>query len=187
MDDDKIRRLIQKAINNDNSSIESLIHEFHLKIFRMVYYRTRSKIDSDDITQDVFIKMMKNIKNLRQPEKFSQWLYKIAINTIRDFYRKKFLYSIISLSYDIHTSDDDPDAPIIAKEFWIYFEKMKKKLSKMEAEIFMLRFMDDLTIKEISEVLSKSESTIKTLLYRGIKKFQQNHEFIKLLGDGIHG
>ena len=58
------------------------------------------------------------------------------------------------------------------KEFWRQVEKMLDILSRMEKEVFMLRFFDQLSLKEITAALGKNESTIKTHLYRALKKMK---------------
>ena len=66
---------------------------------------------------------------------------------------------------------------IVRKEFWQKVETMLTQLSKMEKEVFLLRFLDDLGIKEIADVLHKSESTVKTHLYRALGKFKNDQAF----------
>lgn len=61
---------------------------------------------------------------------------------------------------------------ISKKDFWRQIGKMPTSLSAMEKEVFLLRFFDQLTIKEMSAALHKSESTIKTHLYRALSKLK---------------
>ena len=56
-----------------------------------------------------------------------------------------------------------------------------KKLSRWEREVFLLKYLDQLTIREISQVLNKSESTVKTHLYRWVEKFKKSQESIQML------
>ena len=83
---------------------------------------------------------------------------------------------------DTAQTDSDPLNTTLRKEFWHQFEIAMERLSKMEKEVFALRFMDQLGIKEISETLSRSESTVKTHLYRALAKVQQNTELKNLYG-----
>ena len=70
---------------------------------------------------------------------------------------------------------------LLKQEFWKHIGVLLEKLSSMEREVFLLRFMDHLNIKEISQVLKRSESTVKTHLYRALQKFRKEPELINLL------
>jgi RNA polymerase sigma-70 factor (ECF subfamily) len=67
------------------------------------------------------------------------------------------------------------------QDFWKQVEKFLARLSKMEREVFLLRFLDQLMIAEISRVLKQSESTVKTHLYRALIKFKKASSIIKQL------
>ncbi|MCP4681327.1 MAG: sigma-70 family RNA polymerase sigma factor [Desulfobacterales bacterium] len=67
------------------------------------------------------------------------------------------------------------------EEFWKRIKILLDKLSRREQEVFLLRFTDQLSIKEISRVLKKNESTVKTHLYRAINKFKKESELLQLL------
>jgi RNA polymerase sigma-70 factor (ECF subfamily) len=80
-----------------------------------------------------------------------------------------------------------PDAldNLMAKDFWKKVELFLNELSRMEREVFSLRFMDHLSIKEISQTLGKSESTVKTHLYRSISKFKAESSRHQLLQEDV--
>jgi len=84
---------------------------------------------------------------------------------------------------EIHENPDALDN-IMRQDFWKQIELLLKKLPRMEREVFILRFMDHLSIKEISRVLEKSESTIKTHLYRALEKFKNDSSMLQLLEEG---
>ena len=94
--DQKILNLVNRAISGDHASLEDLIGLFHKKIFCMVYYRTGSRMDAEDLTQEIFLKMSKALGRLKNPALFKAWLYRIAVNRIKDYYRKKRLLSFFT-------------------------------------------------------------------------------------------
>ena len=125
--------------------------------------------------------MFKNIRSIRDADRFRSWLYRIALNRIRDFHRKKsvavFLGIRTELDESVQINPDNHNNPVdklMEKEFWRQFYLFTDGLSRREREVFTLRFVDYLGIREIAEVLNKSESTIKTYLYRALKKFKEN-------------
>ncbi|MFO7962913.1 MAG: RNA polymerase sigma factor [Desulfobacterales bacterium] len=183
----KMEVLILEAIEGSREAFERLMDMFHRDIFRMVFFRIRSQMDAEDITQDVFLQAFKHIGGLKKIEHFKAWLYRIAVNKTRDYYRKKKLRSLISFfSENDETGDNsreifesalqDPLKDTINKEFWHQFSVSLDRLSKLEKEVFLLRFIDQLGLNEIARTLSKSESTIKTSLYRALAKIRKDKD-----------
>jgi len=157
----------------------------------MAYYRTGVAMDAEDITQEIFFQMVKSIPKLKDPARFSSWLYRIAINRIKDYHRKKKLLRYFWVSSENDTIEahaqnhiNNPAEGVDKIEFWQEFFQAMGHLSPLEREVFILRFVDQLQIKEIVDVLSKNESTVKTHLYRALKKFKRNTLLHALLEDG---
>ncbi|MCD6485898.1 MAG: RNA polymerase sigma factor, partial [Syntrophobacterales bacterium] len=172
--------LAEEAVAGSEVAFNRLVDLFQEDIFRMAYYRTLSRMDAEDITQSVFIKAFKNISGLQSPERFKSWLFSIALNQVRDFYRKKRLLTMLGLSGKGDDSEQDyteEDAPdpldnLIKQDFWKHVSLFLDKLPRMEKEVFTLRFMNHLGIGEISSILKRNESTVKTHLYRALGKFR---------------
>jgi RNA polymerase sigma-70 factor (ECF subfamily) len=171
--------MVEKAQAGDQTAFHRLVDHFQPEIYRMIFYRTRSQMDAEDLTQDVMLKTYKHIGRLKSPEVFRSWLYRIAVNRVRDYYRKKQIKSMFGMvsmdEENFHESEEMAVAPeavngISRKDFWRQIEQMLTALSRMEKEVFLLRFFDQLTITEMSAALKKNESTIKTHLYRALRK-----------------
>ena len=160
----------------------------------MVYYRIRSRVDAEDITQDVFLKAYQKIASLKDAVKFRGWLFSITLNRIRDFQRKKRFRSLFKVEDDrieSHSDDrsdrDQPEAleHVMRKDFWRQIGMILDRLPKMEREVFLLRFFDHLSLREIAAVLKKNESTIKTHLYRALAKFKKEPVMRQLLNEVV--
>jgi RNA polymerase sigma-70 factor (ECF subfamily) len=189
--DPQLALLVVKAQQGNGKAFEQLFDWFQKEVYRMVYYRTQSQQDAEDLTQEIFIRAYKKISSLKEAGRFRTWLFSIAINRIRDFYRKKRIQNFFSLS-DLDEdalqehSFHDQESPaqiqnLIKQDFWKQVEKFLERLSEMEREVFLLRFLDQLTIAEISRILKQSESTVKTHLYRALIKFKKASSIIKHL------
>lgn len=187
----EIALLAERAQAGNRFSFERLMDMFQGDIFRLVYYRTGSHMDAEDLTQDVFIKAFKGLSGLKDVYRFRPWLFSIAVNRVRDFRRKKkLLFFLKNSEEEMDEWDkadregyDNPEAfnHLVRKEFWENMGIFTNKLSRWEREVFHLRFLDQLGIKEIAMVLSKSESTIKTHLYRALHKFKETPELSSVL------
>lgn len=190
----QLASLVEEARAGSRKAFEQLMSRFQEDIFRMVYYRTRSSMDAQDLTQEVFAQAYKNISKLKAVDRFRSWLFQIALNRVRDFNRKRRFRNLFSAFGDtgehIRTSVDSNSPPkaldnLMAEDFWKQVEIFLNRLSRMEKEVFSLRFMDHLSIKEISQTLGKSESTVKTHLYRSIGKFKADHSMHQLLQEDV--
>ena len=182
--------LVKRAKAGSRSAFAELVDLFQDDIFKMVFYRTRTQMDAEDITQEVFMQAFRKLSGLKKVERFKSWLFSIAINRVRDFFRKKRFRSLFQLSdagNDIKSlntqTHDQPEAidELIKQDFWKQIGLIIDKLSRMEREVFLLRFLDLLSIREISSVLKRSESTVKTHLYRALVKFRKNSSTLQLL------
>lgn len=178
----RLTELVEQASQGNRSAFDRLIDRFQGDIYRMIYYRIRTPMDAEDLTQDVFIRAYRSMNRLREPDRFRSWLFTIAVNRVNDYLRNKRVRSIFKSS-DEQTefypeagrSQQQPEAleQVLKEDFWRQIAQIAKKLSKMEREVFMLRFLDGLSLYEIAQVLKKSESTVKTHLYRALTKFKK--------------
>jgi len=189
--DYQIIELVEKAKDGNKASLGQLVNLFYEDIYFMVYCRTNSRMDAEDLTQGILMQMVKNLARLKDTSRFRSWFFKIAINHVRDFHRKKrwSFFNTTSEMYDfdkeVTDNHNNLENLMMKKEFWKRFHQFAERLSRGEREVFILRFVDHLRIREIGEVLNKSESTIKTNLYRALKKFKQNPELHDLLKGGV--
>ncbi len=186
--DNQITQLVEQIRTGNKASMEQLVDHFYGDIFRMVYYRVPSRMDAEDLTQDIFMQVIKSLPNLKDSRLLKHWLFRIALNRVRDFHRKKSILSFFGST--VETDDDlkvktdshsDPLKNIMHKEFQFQLRKFSESLSRWEREVFTLRFLDQLEIKEIVQILQKNENTVKTHLYRALKKLRKNSELHSLL------
>ena len=182
--------LVKMAKDGSRDAFEQLAGHYYGDIFRMIYYRTQRRMDAEDLTQEVFLKAYKGLSRLTDEKHFKGWLFRIAVNRVRDFHRrKKFLHlfkSITDEEMDAHVdthaqSESGPLEALIRKRFLQESETFLSRLSTMEKDVFVLRFMDQLQINEIATALKKGESTIKTHLYRALSKFKKDRAFQNFL------
>jgi RNA polymerase sigma factor (sigma-70 family) len=95
--DTETATVIHKARAGDNAARETIIKRFHDRIFRLVFYRVKNRSDAEDITQEIFIKVLNNLSKLKNPRRLKPWIYTIAINQVNDFHKKKMLLSFFEI------------------------------------------------------------------------------------------
>ncbi|ACL06118.1 RNA polymerase, sigma-24 subunit, ECF subfamily [Desulfatibacillum aliphaticivorans] len=190
-EENRLISLVRQARSGDRAAFDQLVRLHHERIYRMVFFRSKKQMDAEDLCQEVFVRAFKSLPKLKEESKFTPWLYAIAGNTVRDYYRKRKILSLFQSEPDVEPEQDpdsheaaQPLSHVLQQEFWAQVEKFSKNLSKWEKEIFFLRFMDQLTISEIVEATGKSASAVKTHLYRGIDKYRkQSGTFAKFMED----
>lgn len=181
MDLDEEKELIKSA-QKDTQAFAGLYDLYYPKIFGYCLKRTANLEIAQDITSETFFKALKKLWQFRwRSISFSSWLYKISTNELNR-YSRKGKYKSISLDelreqgLDIVSLHNPQNELIEAQEKLKQhqdFLSCQKKISLLAVkyqEVLTLRFFEQKQIKEIGEILGKSDSTIKSLLRRGIKK-----------------
>lgn len=173
--------LIIKCQKGDLSQFGELYSSYVRKIYDFIYYRTHHKETAEDITSKVFIRTMEKIGHY-DPAKgsFSSWLYRLAKNAIYDHFQSlKFVENIDDI-WDLSTSENivrDSDAKMKLEKI----EKYLKTLKPDQREIIIMRVWDGLSYKEISEILNKSEGSLKVAFARAISKIRDDSTFAMLI------
>jgi len=184
---DQISGWVKAAQSGNRYALNQLIDHYQNDIFRFVYYRIHHQADAEDLTQDIFIQVIKRIYTVKDHTLFKAWLYKIARNRVTDFFRKKrflfFMGTTGDLELDTCETDENisPETELNRKEFTMLLKSLSKDLSKWEREIFLMRFIDDLDIKDIALALDKNENTVKTHLFRALQKFKKQKKIREIL------
>ena len=159
--------MLDKKVNRDNFG---KLYDKHIKkIFNFIYYKTHHKETAEDLTSETFIKALNNLDKFDESKgSFSTWIYKIARNTVIDFYRTKKNSVDIDDIWDLSTDEDilrDLDTAKKLEDVKEYLKTLKSE----QREIVMLRVWEEMSYKEISEVMGKSEASCKMAFSRTIK------------------
>lgn len=181
MDKDELR-LIKKIRNkSDKTAANELISKYYKEIYTYTYKQTLDKELSMDLTQEIFISVLKSINNFDEKKAaFRTWIYKIATNKLVDYYRSKsYKYNnlVVPIEEDIIQDKDDFIKDLENKE------EVKKVLDLVNSmkidlqEIFRLKIFSDYTFIQISTILNIPESTVKTKYYSIIKKLKSEFKY----------
>lgn len=171
---------IQK--HGDKKAANELVSAFYKEIYAFVYRQTGDMQLSMDLTQEIFISMLRSIEAYN-PKKasFKTWLYRIASNKVVDYFRSSD-YRYYYLITDIEECEFFPaDSGNLEAETEnrILAEKIMRCLSMYEFEIqqiMRLKFFSEKTFREIGEILSLSENTVKTKYYKALKNLRKDVE-----------
>jgi len=142
-------------------SFEVLVKKYLKPIYSFVYRYVGNSQDAEDITQETFVKVWKNLKKFNPQKSFKTWIFSIAKNSAIDFLRKK---KTIPFSDEIIDTFADP-APFIPE---LSLSTILEKIPSEYRMILFLHYNDHFTFREIAEVLEESINTIKSRHRRGL-------------------
>ncbi len=171
---------LAKKASHDEQAFEQLYNIFFPKIYQYIYHRVNSKEITEDLVSDIFLKVVRNLPSLKNPEDIKSWTFSIAKNSLIDHYRKagrKKEDSSEAVSDDLTFQTETPEDSLLDQEHSQEILSALNILSEEQQEVIQLRFIHELKIKEIASVMNKSEGAIKGLLYRGLNKLSKHMEF----------
>jgi RNA polymerase sigma-70 factor (ECF subfamily) len=168
---DKI--LFLRVKNKDHEAYGRFYDLYVERIYRFVYFKVSSVDDAKDLTSEVFLKLWQYIKDGKPIHNLNALTYMIARNCVIDFYRAR------ARRDENEEKVADEHITIIDDEGDILIQKIKdaemaevlatlKKLKDEYREVIVLRYLDELSIKEISKILDKSPGSVRVLLYRAL-------------------
>ena len=178
--EEKNRELITTAQNGDESAFAELVKENLPLIYRYLFRLTGNEAVAEDLAQETFVRVWKNLSRFDTEKPFRPWLYRIARNCAYDFLRKKntvpFSYLSESEQLKLESLPDANVSPVEnaeKTETTTFVNTLLSELSEIEREILTLHYLDELSVPEIAEILKKPEETIRTRLRRAREAFRE--------------
>ncbi len=164
------QELVARAARGDVDAFSKLYEQNFDRVYRYLYVRLGNEAESEDITQEVFAKVLEVISSFQWRDvPFASWLFRIAHNKMIDHIRKEKKIERVD-SEETVLSLDDPDPADMAEQN-LQLEKVRHnigRLSPAQREVIWLRFGAGLTTTEVASALGKSTGTVKALQYNGI-------------------
>lgn len=165
-----VRKLVKKPRSKE---ADLLIRSCYDDIYRYVYRQTGNKETAMDITQEIFISMLKGIQTYDSSKSaFRTWLYKLATNKIIDHKRKRVIMEVPLYDMD-YFSTDDFIKEIEDKELAGMIQAKIDTMEVLIQQIFRLRIYGEYTFGEIGAILGQKEATVKTKYHRLIKQLRE--------------
>jgi len=171
----EINQLVAQAKDGDLLAFEKLYDSFVRRIFCYIRIKIQNRQDAEDVLQEVFIKGYKGLSSLRPGKlNFSAWLYKIASNTINDYFRKKYRRpDIVSIdeNFDVPDNYSLYDSLMVESDLKTARDSFKH-LSAPHRNVLELRFFQQLSVSEVAKALHKSRLAVRMIQYRARKKLK---------------
>ncbi len=175
----------QVTKNHDPEAFASLYDLFVARIYRFIFFKVNRKEEAEDLVSEVFLKTWQYLTENtdREIKSFSGLIYQIARNSLVDWYRAKANRPEFSLD----TAPDVENIPgedkmvmnLMVAESAKVLLKQVRQLKQEYQEVILLRYIEELSIKEIAQIVKKSPINVRVTLHRAtniLKKTMQNYE-----------
>ena len=163
--------IVRKYLKGDEEALEVLIKRYLKPIYSFVYKNIGDSEAAEDIAQETFVKMWKNLKKFDKQKKFSAWLFTIAKNASVDFLRRKKT-APLSLVEESLADKNDFTKAIEQKNIIDNFRSVIKKLSPNYQAVILLKEERGLTFREIARLLGEPLNTVKSKYRRALVAFR---------------
>jgi RNA polymerase sigma-70 factor, ECF subfamily len=172
-----VKKRIKQVLKGDQSAFAELVELYKDKVFQICFRMLGNRHEAEDIAQEAFIRAYVNIETFNQKRKFSTWLFRIATNLCIDRIRKKkpdyyldaevagtdglTMYSQVAA--DVQMPEDEVEN----MELQETIQKEISKLPEKYRSVIVLKYIEELPLQEISEILDMPLGTVKTRVHRG--------------------
>lgn len=187
MDIDK--ELVELARNGDKIAFSKLVEKHKRNVYYLAYDLTRNREDAQDISQDVFLRAFRSLKNFRGDSRFSSWLYRITVNVCYSLKENKN-YRIMKERDDIAELNDNrrevkesgnisPERTTESGFIQRHIENALQKLTQKERTVFIMRNYSEMSFDEIVKILKLRPGTVRSLNFKALRKLRSELAFYK--------
>ncbi|HEX7064194.1 MAG TPA: RNA polymerase sigma factor [Bacillales bacterium] len=168
-------QLLAAVSRGDQTAFEAFIHRWHGPLLGYLERMLQDSGRAEDLVQETFIRLIHQLKQKRTPGNARAWLYKVASNLCRDYWRSASYRSEKNILADVPEKADTKTSIVeIYERQETRTEIMKhlNELTDIQREIVILRFYQELKLKEIAEVLDLPAGTVKSRLFHALKSLK---------------
>jgi RNA polymerase sigma factor (sigma-70 family) len=171
------KELLEKVRHPEtkNYGFNLLVRAYQQKVYWHVRKMVIDHDDADDITQEVFIKIYKHIDTFREDSQLFTWIYRIATNECLSFLQRKkrrFFLPIGDVEAEL-TNKLDSSPHLSGDEIQLKLQKALLKLPDKQRIVFNMKYFEDLTYEQISEITNTSVGALKASYHHAVKKIEE--------------
>ncbi|WP_196426752.1 RNA polymerase sigma factor [Lysinibacillus cavernae] len=158
------------------SKIEHLYDKYQRDVYHFALYYTNSREEAEDITQETFFKILKQLDNLKNEEKVKTWILSIARNTAVDIHRKQKIKRLLleKLKWQPNLKEVQKPLEIVEQhEQWRIIQGALMTLKAHDRTIIICRMLKDFTIQETAEILGISEVKVRVDFHRAMTRLRK--------------
>jgi len=175
----KEKKLLYRVqVHRDAEAFGELYDYYITPIYRFIFFKVSVREDAEDLSSEVFLKVWNHLieDGHEEVRSFTGLIYKVARNSVIDYYRKKSLHPEQSLeAVELPRGDNNREMTKVEAKYEA--DNIMKNLEHMKQsyrEVIQLRYIDELSITEISEILGKKKTNVRVTLFRALKLLKKN-------------
>lgn len=161
------KRIIRKIQNGDAEAFARIYDGYIDKVYKFIYYKVNTIESAEDLTSQVFTKILEYILEGKQIDSIQALIYRAARNQVVDYYRRSRREVPIELAESKTATSFEED--IKDKEGLAVIEAALRKLKGEAKEAMILRYIDECSVKEVAKILGKSEGAVRVMIHRAKK------------------
>jgi RNA polymerase sigma-70 factor (ECF subfamily) len=167
------KELVEMVLSGRSEAFEPLVTPYRQSLLALAYRLTRNWEDAKEVAQDALLRAFKHLHRYDTSRSFRNWLFQIAANQARDRIRRGHKDAeAVNAAGRVLPAGDDPEAGRRAKEFRSDLEKCLSVLGPREREVFVLRDLEELNIKETARALGSSSVSVRVHLSSARRKIR---------------
>jgi len=173
------RRLVEAARRGDHRAFEALVVKYQDRIYRVVQRMVGGSEAVDDIAQEVFIRAYRSIGDFKGESSLYTWLYKIALNLCRNFYRTRGRRPVHEeIGEDgsttvLEAEGGSPEDEVLRREFWEQLRRGLDGLPEEQREAIVLCDLEGMSYEEMADVMGVPIGTVRSRIFRGRRALQE--------------
>jgi RNA polymerase sigma-70 factor (ECF subfamily) len=176
MNRERERELVMKARDGDEYAYQQLVETHVRRVYSLALKYTGRHQDADDVAQDAFIRAYKSLDSFKGDSAFGTWVYRIAVNCCLTLKRKQSKWGeSLDEEFASHIEDKsalDNERITQSRQTKELVSEAMQKLSPQQRAIFVMKYLQQKTIREIASVLDCAEGTVKQQLFRAVRKMR---------------
>jgi RNA polymerase sigma-70 factor (ECF subfamily) len=169
--------LLERARDFDQGALAEIYDRYADKIYQYIFHRVGSRPVAEDLTADVFVRMLEAIERDRFAKtSLRAWLYRVAHNIVVDHYRAQPDEQLLLLDERLGVVSGDPRPPIEARLAQAGLRTALSRLTEKQHQVIVLRFGEGMTAGEVAEVLGTTEGAVRALQHRAVAELRRTLE-----------
>lgn len=168
--------LVQGLQSGDEAAMSRFVDLFYESILGYLFRMLRDHATAEDVCQEVFVRAMQRIGQVRDPKSLKAWLYRIATNAAHDYTRRRSPDALYDAVPEASLTHDEPDRHDAELKERIYVADLLTVLGDEHREVIVLRYYEDLSLPAISDVLGIPIGTVKSRLHYALRKLREQVE-----------
>lgn len=186
-------QLIQRSLTGDENAFAQLVKKYQKQVHALAWRKVGDFHTAEEITQDTFLRVYKNLPTLKDPHRFTGWLYRIAARQCHAWLRKKRMQTqsleetdlelIEGVTYSQYVAEEQAKAATEAQRGIV--QRLLARLQESERTVVTLHYFGEMTCEEISRFLGVSASTVKSRLHRARNRLKKAEPMIREALEGF--